>query len=112
MSNGEDHSADSERFVNELLSAAPAGQFRRLKASSPPRAQILSQRTRIIRHVIEFPGHLGVVEIAHGVTDQRCSRTGTAHFIYINPGVLLALRTGVGRTFVNNQFSNPEAAVR
>jgi hypothetical protein len=33
-------------------------------------------------------------------------------FIYINPGVLLALRTGAGGTFINNQFSNPEAAVR
>jgi hypothetical protein len=41
MPNGEDHSADSERFLNELLSAAPAAQFRRSKASSPPRAQIL-----------------------------------------------------------------------
>jgi hypothetical protein len=80
MSNGEDHSADSERFLNEPLSAAPAAQLRRLKASSPPRAQILSQRTRVIRHVIEFPGHLGIVEIARGVTDQQrnfCSRTGT-----------------------------------
>jgi hypothetical protein len=27
-------------------------------------------------------------------------------FIYINPGVLLALRAGAGR-FINNQFSNP-----
>jgi hypothetical protein len=33
-------------------------------------------------------------------------------FIYANPGVLLALRTGAGGTFINNQFSNPEAAVR
>jgi hypothetical protein len=71
MSNGEHHLADSERFLNDRLSAAPAAQLRRWKASSPPRAQILSQRTRVIRHVIEFPGHLGIAEIAAGVTDQQ-----------------------------------------
>ena len=32
--------------------------------------------------------------------------------IYVSPGVFLALRTGAGGTFINNQFSNPEAAVR
>jgi hypothetical protein len=30
-------------------------------------------------------------------------------FIYVSPGVLLTLLTG---TFINNQFSDPEAALR
>jgi hypothetical protein len=73
MSNGEDHSADSERFLNEPISAAPAAQLRRLKASSPPRAQILSQRNQIIRHIAEFPDRFGVAEIAGGVAAQQRS---------------------------------------
>jgi hypothetical protein len=31
--------------------------------------------------------------------------------IYVRPGVFLATRTGAG-DFINNQFSNPEAAAR
>jgi hypothetical protein len=96
--NGVDGSADSERFLNELLSATPGAQLRRLKASSPPRAQILSQRTRVIRHVIEFPDHFGIVEIAHDVTDQKTLFPhGNRAFSFTStPGVLLAFRTGAG----------------
>jgi hypothetical protein len=58
-----------------------------------------SQRTQIIRHVAEFPDHLGIAEIAAGVTDQQrkfCFRMELVIFIYINPGLLLAFRTGAG----------------
>jgi hypothetical protein len=64
-------------------------------------------RPSVHRHV-EFP----VVAPVAAQQQHFCFCTETAHFYLHQPGRALSFAYRAGGTFINNQFSNPEAAVR
>jgi hypothetical protein len=111
MSNGEDHSADSERFLNEPLSAAPAAQLRRLKASSPPRAQILSQRLKSSGTSPNFLSALASPKspvVWPPSNETFVPATELLISIYVRPGVSLSFRAGAGQVHKQSIFEPGE----